>query len=133
MANVNPVKIAKKRNAGGFSLLEIMIALAVISIGLLGTAALITGIIKGNQISKKITIATTLAQDRVEYLASLSYSDLPSSGTEDYGEITDYPKFKRVTNTYVNDPAPNMKRIEIEVYKEGTANPVVTFQNIYAK
>lgn len=133
MANLNLVKILKKNNNEGFSLIEIMVSLVVISIGLLGTAALITGIIKGNQASKKITIATTLAMDRVEYLASLSYSNLPSSGTEDYGDIADYPNFKRETETSNNYPDTNMKLINIKVYKKGSTNPVVTFQNIYAK
>ena len=109
-----------------------MIALAVLSVGLLGTAALIAGIVRGNQSSKQSTIATTLAQDKVEDLASLSYTDLPSSGTEDFGEITNYPNFKRVITTHNNDPDTDMKRIEIKVYWRGNDNPL-TLQKIYAK
>jgi len=126
------IRMTVKGDPRGFNLIEIMIALAVLSIGLLGTAALIAGIVKGNMASKRVTVATTLMQDRMEDLASLSYDDLPSSGTEDFGEIQDFPDYKRVLTTHNDDPEADMKRIEIEVYWRGGVNPL-TLQKIYVK
>jgi prepilin-type N-terminal cleavage/methylation domain-containing protein len=40
---------------GGFTLLELLVALTILSVGLLGTAMLTTGIIRGNFFSKNIT------------------------------------------------------------------------------
>lgn len=125
----------KKTDTHGFSLLEIMVAMLILSVGLLGTAALIVGIIRGNQVSRNITIATTLANDMSEYLAGLDYNELPSTdttSTEDYGDLTDNPTFKRVTTTYVNDPDTNMKRVVVQVYWQSGSNPV-TIQSIYTK
>lgn len=54
----------------GFSLVEILVALAIISFVVLGfTAATIT-VIQSNEISQNYTVATTLAQDVVERLKS---------------------------------------------------------------
>ncbi len=111
----------------GWSLIELMVALAIISVGLLGTAALLTGIIQGNQVSKNVTIATILAKDRIENLNLKPYSELPSvdtTETEDYGDMPDYLNFKRVTKTYVNDPDTNMKRVVVEVSWRAGTNPV---------
>ena len=57
----------KSRNEKGFTLLEILVALSILSIGLLGMAGLTTSIIHGNTLSKKVTTATTLGQDRMEH------------------------------------------------------------------
>jgi len=115
-------------NEGGWNLLELMIALLIISIGLLGTAAMLAGIIRGNQVSKNVTIATILAKDQIEYLNSIPYSELPSvdtTATEDYSDIPDYPGFKRVTKTFVNNPSASMKTVVVEVTWQAGANPVV--------
>ena len=120
---------------GGWNLIELMVALVIISVGLLGTAALLTGTIQGNQTSKNVTIATILAKDKMEDLSSKPYSTLPSedtTDTEDYGTITDYEAYKRVTKTYVDDPDVNMKRVVVEVYYPGGSQPV-TIPMIFEK
>ncbi|MBA3019281.1 MAG: prepilin-type N-terminal cleavage/methylation domain-containing protein, partial [Proteobacteria bacterium] len=40
--------MTKIDNNNGFTLIEVLVAMVILSVGLLGTAALITGIIKGN-------------------------------------------------------------------------------------
>ena len=63
------------RNNKGFSLLELMVTLAILSVGLLGLSAMqITGA-QGNATSQKITIATTLAQTGIEDFMSRSAGD----------------------------------------------------------
>ncbi len=114
----------------GLNLIELLIAMAILSIGLLGTASLIVGIIRGNQVSRNVTIATTMAKDKVEHLGSLPYSELPSTDstvTEDYSSMADYPTFKRVTQTYVNSPAVNMKKVVVEVHWRTGTNPVTLY------
>lgn len=59
----------------GFTLLEVMISLVILSIGLLGLAALTATVIKTNSFSDDFTTATTLAQDKLEELANLSFSN----------------------------------------------------------
>jgi type IV pilus assembly protein PilV len=59
----------------GFSLLEILIAITILAIGLLALAELQITAIQGNAFSGRTTDATTLAQDALEQLMALDYTD----------------------------------------------------------
>ncbi|MGH7824606.1 MAG: type IV pilus modification PilV family protein [Candidatus Binatia bacterium] len=58
----------------GFTLLELLITLVVLTIGLLGTAGLTTGIIRGNFFAKNITSATVVAQTQLEAIQRAGYA-----------------------------------------------------------
>jgi prepilin-type N-terminal cleavage/methylation domain-containing protein len=60
-----------KTNYNGFSLIEVMISIMVLSFGLLGVAAMQVTSIKVNTIANQITSASTILQDKVETLMSL--------------------------------------------------------------
>lgn len=63
------------KQTGGFTLLEVMIALVILSVGLLGLAALQLVAVKGNSFSSEMTYATMLAQQHAEVLKTLPYTD----------------------------------------------------------
>lgn len=52
----------------GFSLLETLISIALISVGVLAFALSTNGVIRGNHLSENFTVATHLAQDKLEEL-----------------------------------------------------------------
>lgn len=110
-------------NNKGFTLLEILIAMVILSIGLLGMAALTGGIMRGNSFSNELTTATTLAQDRMEDIKRAGYSGA-SSLTENYNEISNFPLHKRVTSI-VDGPATDMKTVTVTVYWDSDAHSVV--------
>jgi type IV pilus assembly protein PilV len=56
------------RDSKGFTLLELMIALVILAIGLLGLASLQVMAIKGNSYGQEMTVASTLAQNELEQL-----------------------------------------------------------------
>jgi type IV pilus assembly protein PilV len=118
----------------GFSLIETLLAVAILSIGMLATGALVVGIINGNSVAKHITIATTLAQDKMEDLRQSGYSGLSSidsTTTEDYdsivnagdGSSTEYANYRRVTDVDVDAPDGGMKTVTISVYWRSGSNP----------
>ena len=112
-------KVRKFINNNGFTLIEVLVAMVILSVGLLGTAALITGIIKGNKLSNRISTATTCAQDKMEEIRGVGYSGMPASDTtttESYNSITNYSLYKRVTFTDVVNPAAGMKTVTVTVY-----------------
>jgi type IV pilus assembly protein PilV len=114
-------------NNRGFTLIEVLVAMVILSVGLLGTAALITGIINNNQLSNKMSTATVLAQDKMEDIRRLEYSGMPTSDTtttELYNSITNYSLYKRVTFTDVANPAAGMKTITVTVYWDSDAHSV---------
>jgi type IV pilus assembly protein PilV len=62
-------------NEKGFSLIEILIAVTVFAIGILAVGKMQFTAIKGNSFANDLTEATTLAQNRIEGLIGLSYTD----------------------------------------------------------
>lgn len=52
----------------GFTLNEILVSIALIAIGVIGFSVNTIGVIQGNYISANVTIATNLAQDKMEQL-----------------------------------------------------------------
>jgi len=56
----------------GLTLIEVIIAIALASIGLLAYAVLSGSVIERNAVSKKSSVAVTLAQDTIEELKELS-------------------------------------------------------------
>ncbi|OGP52196.1 MAG: hypothetical protein A2Y79_12960 [Deltaproteobacteria bacterium RBG_13_43_22] len=64
----------KKRN--GFSLLELMVALGILCFGVLSLTSLSVGVMKANKYSQNKTAALQLAQEKMESMKSLSFSEL---------------------------------------------------------
>jgi len=62
-------------NQQGFTLIEILIAITIFSIGILAVAVMQVSSIKGNSFANGLTEAVTLAQDKMEELMSLDYGD----------------------------------------------------------
>ena len=107
------------KNGSGFTLVEVLIAILILSVALMGAAGLTIGIITGNMHSNRVTTATTLAQEKMEDIRRLGYSGVSGSDatvTEGYHSISSYPFYKRVTATDVDNPDTHMKTITVTVY-----------------
>lgn len=64
----------QKKN--GFTLLEVLFALAIFSIGLLAVNAMTTMVIKSNYMSKNLTTAVHLAQNKLDELRAGAYTSV---------------------------------------------------------
>ena len=60
----------------GFTLLELIIALAILTVGLLAVGTMQGVALNANTKAYRMTEATNLAQDRIEYLTTLPYATL---------------------------------------------------------
>ena len=111
----------------GFTLIEVLVAIVILSIGLLGMSALTAGIINGNKFSNRLTMATTCAQEQMENVRRLGYLGMPITDTittENYNSITRYSQFKRETKTDVAAPTAGMKTITVATYWDSNAHKV---------
>jgi type IV pilus assembly protein PilV len=89
----------------GFTLIEVLVALVILSVGLLGTAAFLTNIIKSDKLSNEMSTAVVLAQDKMEDLFQAAYlgiiDDMGVPGTTNENlSASGYPDFERITSTF---------------------------------
>jgi prepilin-type N-terminal cleavage/methylation domain-containing protein len=72
------VKFLQKDQAGkaGFSLLEVVIGIALVGIALLGLAQLFTYSVMNNARSDRMTSSTYLAQEQIDGLRNLTFTEL---------------------------------------------------------
>ncbi len=111
------------RSNKGFTLIECLIAISILSIALLATASLTISIIKDNHVARRFSTATTLVQDKVEDLKMLSYLAVASS-SEGYNTIAGYSVFRRNTIVTVNSPVAGAKQISVTVFWDNDARKV---------
>lgn len=93
----------------GFTLIEVLIAMFLLVTALLGTAAVTTTVINGNAFSNRMTLATTLAQDKMEELLGMGYGSMSS------GSDTQQSVYDRTWTVTPNSPAAGMTTIEVDV------------------
>ena len=111
---VRAVERAGWKHSGrqGVTLLEVMIALLVLAFGLLAVASMITIMINANSISNRLSIATTLAEDKLETLTTLDYYAIASEAA---APVTGESWATREVTVTPDDPMPNMKKIDVTV------------------
>ncbi len=105
--------MSKLRKNSGFTLIEIMIAIAVIAIGIFGMMSLVITVMKGNTLSKRVTTATTIAQEELENFKRMDYDNaVDDSGSDTAHNIVYYWEADVQDDT----PATDIKTITIDVY-----------------
>lgn len=77
----------KNKKEKGFTLIEVLIAISILTVGILAMASMQISAIRGNYLSSNLTEATTWAQDKIEYLMSLPYDDADLQDTDGDGTI----------------------------------------------
>ena len=108
----------KKNN--GFTLLEVLVAIVILTAGLLGMASLTGTIIHGNKLSNDLTTATTLAQDKMEDIQRVGYSGVTSETKALLS--SPYDEYKREVTVTDDSPATDLKTVSVKVYWGGSSN-----------
>jgi len=129
---MTPIKSFSNEN--GFTLIEILMAIAVISIGLLALAALQTTAISGNARAKKHSMASLLAQDQIETYKNMPYDSIPSAPASENGTtLSPWGIFTRTTTVLDNTPIAGAKTINVSVSWQDNVPRSVVFQTIIAQ
>ncbi|MFW8602333.1 type IV pilus modification protein PilV [Desulfobacterota bacterium M19] len=131
---------------GGFTLIEVMIAMVVFTIGILAVVTMQTSSVSGNAKARYISEAANYATDRMETLLDTAYSTIVDgagtnsglnglddgginpSTTADYSTTSADGLYKIYWNVVSNLPASNSKTIKIIVTNRLLNAPVtITF------
>jgi len=73
------MSVKTRFNERGFTLIEVLVAMFLLVVALLGLLSLTTMVINGNAFSKTSTVATTLAKDKLEELKRKNYDEIAAS------------------------------------------------------
>lgn len=65
----------KLSKQSGFTLVEVLMSMLILSVALLGLAKISATVIRSNSFSESYTVATALGQDKLEELMSLDFFD----------------------------------------------------------
>ena len=129
MLHISAAIIKKGHNKQGFTLLEVIVAISILTIGLLAVASMQVSAIRGNASAYGMTEATSWASDQVEKLMVLPYENAGlqdtdgdgSAGLEEATEATDdnpnppptHGKYKVYWNVAVDDTANGTKTVNV--------------------
>jgi len=102
------------RKNSGFTLVELLVAIVILSVGLLGMATLTGSIIRNNKLSNDLTTATTLAQDKLEDIRAAGYASAVSETKT--ACATPFSGYQREVTVSDNTPATGMKQVTVKVY-----------------
>nr|WP_319392831.1 prepilin-type N-terminal cleavage/methylation domain-containing protein [uncultured Desulfobacter sp.] len=121
----------RRYNDGGFTLIEVLIALMVFSFGILSIGMMQLGAIGGNNFANQLTEATVFGSDQIEQMLSWDYDDdrldstnnnaytLPD-GTTNYTADGHQADSDNVCHAYWqitdNTPVTDSKTIDITVF-----------------
>lgn len=112
---------------GGFTLVEVMISICVLSIGLLAVASMQTTATQGNSHGGHVTTASAYAQGKIEALTAMEYDDTDlqdtngdlAAGLNDIDDDSDHVQTEGPYTIYWNvsedDPIDNTKTIRVIV------------------
>jgi ABC-type lipoprotein release transport system permease subunit len=135
---MNKLRLKKART--GTSIVEAVVAIALIGIMLLWTMTLYANSSKNSVTTADIEIATHLASDRIEYLKTLTKEEIKDelsnhSGRQQFPstyenyEYYEYEYFdlEEQVNT-IGGSTVWLKDIEVVVYKKGESTPIIRME-----
>ena len=97
----------------GFTLIEVMLTLVILSIGILAMARLQIAAIRGNALSQRMTTAASVAEGKIEQLKNAPFADIQAeSPTQVTASNLNFTREVTVTN---NSPMANTKTVSVIV------------------
>ena len=123
------------RGVAGFTLIEVLAAMVVFAIASLGLAIGVSSVIRANERSYLSSIATTLAQDKLEELKAMSPGSISSCSLDCDIEVptTDNVSFTRTWVVSDNVPATGVIQIVVTVDWDGHSAHSLTMSSIVKK
>ena len=100
----------------GFTLLEVIIAMSILSVGLLAVCSMVHMVMNSNSKSKNLTTAVNLAQNKVDDLKITPYASIVDSTENDLDEngTAGSGIFDRAVSVTTN-VAPDYKTVQVTV------------------
>ena len=118
--------LIKRGESKGFTLMEVMIAIVVLSVALLALAGLQIISIQGNSFGNHMTEAMTLAKDLMEEMKNDEWSDI-ADWNDDWPRPPEPPIYHRVCNVTQTG---NIKTVTVTVSWDNRSHRVALVTKI---
>ncbi len=122
------------KSKSGFSLLEVMVAVVILGFGLLAIMHLFPIGLRASKISQDTTVATFLAQQKMEELRATRYANIGDSPTGTFDSPFDNFSWTKSVTVVESD---RLSKVMIEVsyspYGQGRRVKLVTFITDYTE
>ena len=100
----------RMNDCNGFIMVENMITMVLLSVAILGFAAVIVMMTSGNDYSRRTTVAATMAKDKIEEIKGWNYQQIVTGGPETVASI-----YTRGWSVAADIPDQNMKTVTVTV------------------
>ncbi len=126
------MRLHHHRKKKGFTLVEVVISLLVLTIGIVGVIALLPVCLRAGKQATDMTQAAFFAQDKLEELKRDGYDALPSVPEE--GSCSNSVFSYKVEVGGVIDPPGNLKEVKVTIsWGEGNKNYEKDFTTLITK
>ena len=120
------MRFTKKRKNEGFSLIEVLVGIAIVAVAMLGLAQLFTYSVMTNSRAERMSNATFLAQQQIDYHRSLTSDELNvlTAGTNDEQidvNIDGSIDYRRLTNIQMSGVFWQIRVLVFSAEQVGTA------------
>ena len=104
----------KKRRQRGFSMLEIIVTVFLVTLGLLVVMTSFVAIGKAHRYSERMDVAASLARLEMERIRNQTYANVQSQ----IGAYTEYPEHPDYRHEVAVADLGNVKRVTLRIYFE---------------
>ncbi len=116
----------------GFTLIEIMITLVIMSVGLMALSGLQVHAIKGSISSKRLTTAVSIGEEKLEQIKNTSYANIQSESSTQINK-SNMNFTRQVTVTNNTNPA-NTKTVKVTVtWTQGSKSYTVPISTLLSQ
>ncbi len=120
------------KNEHGFTLVELIVAIVIISLMAIGVTSLYIAIEKTQRKTRLLETATRAGEKKIEELRNNHYNALENDTVIDFtGELPSSLPEPRSGSVSVSEPTPGIKRVDVTVsYRDGNANRDVELSSL---
>ena len=123
--------VARKNNTAGFTIIELLIAVAVVGILIPTLVSFVNTLNRFNDRARDLTLVNSLAENKVESLRSLGYSGLTNGSTAFTSELPPTIGSPKTATYTITTPNAGIKQVDLSInYNEHGTTQTVNYRTM---